>query len=357
MATEVHVRKLAKSWQYDFMPPGQKRERKGGYRTKAAARVAGQKRMKALEMGAGQVTLAEAYATYMAKTKMKDRSRDTYEHHWSRVESVLGYLFIEDVTTSAMDDLKEELRSELGPQTINHHLTLVRAVLGFMWKRERLTHVPFVPKEKVPKKAKAWYTTEERDQLLDGMFHLQPRWYLFFYLTCRLGLRRGEVYAISHRQIRHIPPSLVIDQQVQVGSKTRDAKVIDSRKNGEDYTLEVTQDVLDAVAWHIEQGYAGEKFLFSEDGKFPRWADSYMRPLRTVQGKLKLRLLGHHAIGRHSVGSQAATGGESMKAIQRQLGHRSAQSTDQYVHLGSKAQLRVVEALEPTSPPHAVGQK
>ncbi len=61
---------------------------------------------------------------------------------------------------------------------------------------------------------------------------------------------------------------------------------------------------------------------------------------------------GHHAIGRHSVASQAATGGESIKAIQAQLGHSSEQSTHKYAHLGSKAQLRVVEVLTPTSPPH-----
>lgn len=353
MATEVHVRRLAKSWQYDFKPPAGKRERKGGYRTRAAALVAGQERLRELETGARQITLAEAYATYMAKVKMKDRSRDTYEHHWTRIEPVLGHLYIEEVTTSELDDLKVILREEVGPRTINHHLTLIRAVLGFMWKRQKLASLPWIPKEKVPKKSQPWYTTEERDQLLDGMFHMQPRWYLFFYLTCRLGLRRGEVYAISHRQVRHIPPTLIVDQQVQMGSKTRDAMVIDSRKNGEDYTLEVTQDVLDAIAWHIERGYAGEEYLFSRDGTFPRWVDSYMRPLHSVQRELGLRLLGHHAIGRHSVGSQAATGGESMKAIQRQLGHRSAQSTDKYVHLGSKAQLRVVERLEPEIPPHS----
>jgi hypothetical protein len=158
---------------------------------------------------------------------------------------------------------------------------------------------------------------------------------------------------VAKGAIRHIPPAIVVDQQVQAGSKARPAMVIDSRKNGEAYTLEVTQDVIDAIAWHIGQGYAGKEYLFSKNGKFPRWLDSYMRPMRTVQRKLGLRMLGHHAIGRHSVASQAATGGESIKAIQAQLGHRSEQSTHQYAHLGSKAQLRIVEVLKPALPPHA----
>jgi integrase len=48
----------------------------------------------------------------------------------------------------------------------------------------------------------------------------------------------------------------------------------------------------------------------------------------------------------------AVTGGHSIKTIQAQLGHRSAQSTHRDAHLGSRAQLRVVEALGPISPPH-----
>jgi integrase len=52
-------------------------------------------------------------------------------------------------------------------------------------------------------------------------------------------------------------------------------------------------------------------------------------------------------VGRHSVASQAVTSGESVKAVQAQLGHRSEQSTHQYAHLGSGAQRRLIEALMP----------
>ncbi len=50
--------------------------------------------------------------------------------------------------------------------------------------------------------------------------------------------------------------------------------------------------------------------------------------------------------------SQAATDGQPIKAIQAQLGHRSAQSTEVYARLGSSAQLRLVKALERASPRH-----
>jgi hypothetical protein len=63
-------------------------------------------------------------------------------------------------------------------------------------------------------------------------------------------------------------------------------------------------------------------------------------------------LLSHHKVGRHSVASQAVTLGESVKAVQAQLGHKSEQSTHKYAHLGGGAQRRLVEVLKPTRSPH-----
>jgi integrase len=48
-------------------------------------------------------------------------------------------------------------------------------------------------------------------------------------------------------------------------------------------------------------------------------------------------------------------GGESVKAVQAQLGHRSEQSTHQYAHLGSGPQRWLVEALRPPQAKHSFG--
>jgi integrase len=183
------------------------------------------------------------------------------------------------------------------------------------------------------------------------MFELQPQWYLFFYLSARLGLRVSEIYAIARSRLRDIPPQLIIDRGVQRGTKDRAAMLV-SRKNNEAYALDVTEDILDAIRWHIRQGYAGPEFFFSKDGTFPRYIDSYKRPMVTVQQALGLLPLSHHALGRHSVASQVVTSGHSIKAVQAQLGHRSEQSTHVYAHLASHAQLRLVESLTPSTPPH-----
>jgi integrase len=345
------VRKRANSWQYDFKLQGYARQRKAGFKTRAEAREAERRAREDLISGRKRTQFADAYEQYMSATTMKDRSRDSYGNLWPQIKPVLGHLFIEEVDTAAMDALKRALPSRLGPKSVNNRLALVRAILRFCWKRGLLATVPYVPTERTPKKQPKWYSEAERDRFLAGMFELQPQWYLFFYLSARLGLRVSEVYAISKSRLRDIPPELIVDRAVQRGTKIRSAMLV-TRKNNEAYTLGLAEDIVDAIRWHVRQGYAGPEFLFSKDGSFPRYIDSYGRPMVAVQRALGLRPLSHHALGRHSVASQAVTGGHSIKAVQAQLGHRSEQSTHMYAHLGSGAQLRLVEALQPAAAPH-----
>lgn len=341
------VRKLLQSWQYDFTISGYARQRQGGFATRAEALLAEKRAREDLVSGARKLLFRDGYTNYMTATSMKDRARDAYEHLWKRIEPELGMLYVEQVDTRALDAFKRSLPKHLGPKSINQHLILIRAVLRFLWKRSWIKGVPYVPTESVPKKHVEWYTQQERDALLEGFFRLEPQWYLFYYLTTRLGLRTGDVYAIRHSRIRREPPQLVVDQAVQRGNKTREARLV-SRKNDEAYVLDLTADVIAAIDWHVTEGYAGPEFLFSKTG----YIDSHVRPLTLVQQKLGLRLLSHHKVGRHSVASQAVTGGVSVKAVQAQLGHRSEQSTHKYAHLGSGAQRRLVEALTPTQAPH-----
>ena len=355
------ARRLKKSWAYDLHVPGHSRQRKGGFRTKAEALAAEARVRDDLLLGRKKLLFVDAHAMYLASTKMKDRSRDICMALWPEIEPTLAHLYVEEVSTVVMDELKRSVISQFverrgrepAPKTVNLRLAHVKAVLRFCWKREYLVSVPYVPMESVPRKHKDWYTEQERDRLLAGVFEYQPRWYLFFYLTVRLGLRLSEVYAISKCRVRDVPPRLVVDRQVQRGHKGRPAKLI-TRKNDEAYVLDLPDDVVAAIRWHVEQGFAGEEFLFCQDGDFPKYMDSHNRPLRAVQRKLGLRELSHHAIGRRSVASQANRAGHSVKAIQAQLGHRSRQSTDLYIASSSSSagQLRLVASLAPAAPAH-----
>ncbi|MCC6806972.1 MAG: tyrosine-type recombinase/integrase [Deltaproteobacteria bacterium] len=348
------TRKLPDSWAYDFTLPGFGRQRQGGFKTKNEAALAERNEREKLLSGAKLILFADAYEMYMTATKMKDRSRDCFEAYWDKeIENVMGHLYIEEVDTTVIDKFKQGLPRHLAGVTVNKRLQLVRAVLRFMWKRGKLKFVPYVPMEEATKPQVEWYDETERDAFLDGMFQLHPQWYTFFYVTMRLGLRRGEVYAIGRSRLRKSPPQLVVDRSVQIGNRTkkRPAMLV-GRKTDEAYTLDLPQDVVNAIEWHIKQGYSGKEFLFTKTGDFTMNLDSHVRPMKEVQELKSLRSLSHHELGRHSVASQAVTAGESIKAIQAQLGHASEQSTHKYAKIGSKVQLRLVQNLAPISPPH-----
>lgn len=68
----------------------------------------------------------------------------------AQIEPELGDLCLEDVDTCVMDRLKQSLPRRYSAKTINHYLSVIRAVLRFMWERGRLKYVPYVPVDSVP---------------------------------------------------------------------------------------------------------------------------------------------------------------------------------------------------------------
>ncbi|MEM6730846.1 MAG: tyrosine-type recombinase/integrase [Myxococcota bacterium] len=303
--------------------------------------------------GVEEQPLFECYRDFMRANDAshKERTKDFYEELWDRIEPELGHLLVQQIKTERLDDFLGSLPDHLSGSRKNKHMGFVRTLLRFSWRRGRLDSVPYVPLVRTTKTQKDWYSKKERDLLLDAIFRDSPEWYCFFYLSMRLGLRRGEVYGITLDQLREDPPMLLVDRQIQQGKKDRPA-MENRRKSNEAYSMGLPLDVVDAIQWHIERGYSGDQYLFSKDGAFPKYLDSHRKPLKRAQEATGLRQLSHHCLGRHSVASQAASSGESLRVIQAQLGQRSIQSTEVYAKVANHSQLRLVEGLAPDHPPH-----
>jgi site-specific recombinase XerD len=344
--------------EYDFRLLGE-RERKGRFRTAKEAQQA--ERLKREELLSGKKTMlfSEAYEKYMASLGRKAISTvESYKRYWEDdIQEHLAHLYLEDVSTDALDGCKQKMPPKWSAKTINQRLILIRAVLRFAWKRQWLAAVPFVPMEKLDTPEVQWHQVDERDALLEGFFTHQPRWYFFFYLSSRLGLRVGEVYPFQHTQMRCDRLQVVIDRAAERGTKERDVIVKLHRKAKDTLTLEITPDIVSAYRWHCAQGFAGEVLVFCPNDVVPKYLDSHKVPLEIVLKKTGIRRLTHHKLGRHSVGSQADDAGATQKSIQRQLGHKSAASTAKYVHGSSKGQREIVEKLRPTRAPHELARE
>lgn len=345
------VRKNGQSYAYDFRLLG-RRHRKARFRTKGEAAAAEKLKREEVLSGKRRVTMAEAYEKYLASRKFATVTVDHYARFWERdIKRHLAHLYVEEARTEQIDALKRTFPENWGPKSINQRLILVRAVLRFAWKREWLASPPFVPMEPLPRRAPEWYSLQERDALLQGMFELQPQWYLFFYLTVRYGLRSHEIYPIEHRQFERDKATLRIDQAATRGTSARPSE-LKLRKGNDMLVLGLPPDVLAAYEWHCKMGYAGKSLVFSPADTIPRYLDSHKAPLKVVQEKRGLRKFGHHVIGRHSVASQAIAAGAHMKAVQKLLGHKSEQSTHRYAHAESDATREIVNKLKLEIAPH-----
>jgi integrase len=337
-------------WEYRFRYED-RRYSKGRFKTKKQAELAEKKKQLEVISGDRSVTLVEAYQLYKkARPDIKTRTLDEFERYMERdITPLLGHICIEEISALVLDDFKAQLPAHLSSSSKNKRLTLISAILRYCCSRDLLMSMPIIPKAKETRKAVQWYTEEQRDQLLNGFLRHRPHWYFFFYITMRLGLRVGEVYAIEHRQFKRTPPTLIVDQAAQRGNTKKGREVdLKSRKNEEVLVLDLEEDILAAYDWHCGCGYTGHRFVFFD--RIPLHLDNHRKPLKAVQKLVELPAYSHHKIGRHSVGSQAQRKGVPLHDIQQQLGHKSIRSTEQYAHGGEQG--NVVRALRPVRPPH-----
>lgn len=350
------TRKRGAGYEFDFTLLG-KRYRKARFRTKAEAVAAEMRKREEVLSGKRRVTFGEAFDAYMQATKMAITTREGYQKFWDRdIRKHLAALYVEEVRVEAINKVKASLSlpGNLGPKSVNQRMIVIRSVLRFAWKNEWLAAVPHVPFESEERRHIETYDAAEHARLLVGMFEQQPAWYLFFYVTCRLGLRTGEVYALTHDSFRRAQSKLVVDKVFERGTKDRPALLKHTRKAGDTMQLEVTDDIFDAYDWHCARGFAGAEFVFCARDVAPKYLDSHKVPLALVQKALGLRPISHHRIGRHSVGMLAGESGASLKAIQTQLGHKSSQSTLKYLHAAKGEQRKIMETLRPEKAPHEV---
>ncbi len=343
------VRKLRQSWQYDFKISGFERQCKGRFRKRSLA--CGKRCPRETPLGDQAIAFQRGPRPIHGGDSDEGprlgclRASLEADRAGARSPLCRGGRHVRARCLQAVTS------EALGPKSINQHPILIRAALRFLWKRGRLRSVLYVPMESVPQSHADWYTKEERDQLLEGMFRLEPQWYLFYYLTTRLGLRAGEVYAIARRQVRREQPRLVVDQAVQRGTKTRPARLA-TRKND------------DCLCARSDGGHIGRRRLarrrrLLRAGVFLLQDRRLPTPHRQSRPTFKTR-----ATEARSSGAQPSQGRAALGSKPSDHGRRVHQSRSgtawtsfgaehaQVAHLGSGAQRHLVEALQPARAPH-----
>ncbi len=227
-----------------------------------------------------------------------------------------------------------QLEAELGPKTINNHLTVLQRMLSLALEYELIDRVPPIKRLRVPEPEFDFLDFDEADRIVDGASS-EPAWQAFILVALHTGLRRGELLALEWDDV-DLRARTIRVRRSRVRGRTGTPKGHRSR------IVPLNATALAALKRH--RHLRGPLVFCQEDGS--HWRGHQVRPpLRRACKKAGLRQVSCHVL-RHSFASHLVMRGASMKAVQELLGHTDIKVTMRYAHLGPAQRESAVALLE-----------
>jgi integrase len=240
------------------------------------------------------------------------------------------------------------LTQVLSPATVQVNHGLVAAVFKAAM-RDRLVGSSPCEGTKLPKKLPREVvplTVGMVDALATGV---PPRYRALVVLAAGTGLRQGECFGVVDDRLDLTARTLRVDQQLILLPR-RPPFLAPPKTPASHRTVPLPQVVVDALAAHIERFpvHHPDRLVFTdEDGRALRrtaFSREIWRP--TVRAVGARRGTGFHEL-RHFYASLLIRHGESVKTVQRRLGHATAAETlDTYAHLWPDSDDRTREAID-----------
>jgi len=310
-----------------------------------------------------KMTFADFRATWVTKYAEGQARHSTLEQYRylfdSHIVPALGVKPLADIGVEDVQGLKSaKLAEELSPQTVKHMLRLLRQMLGHAVDWGYLRHNPArkVKDPRVPRREMDCLTPEEARAFLDAV---SPRWYAFFLTAITTGLRIGELVAMRWGNVDWGRKQYFVKETWQRPRGGRKSSFAEPKTDSSRQAVDLTPACLDALQAHRAK-QAEEKLKAGGDYQDQDliFARATGKPLddrnvvhRVFEPALKaagLRRIRFHDL-RHTCASLLIHQGESVKYVQRQLRHASAQITlDRYSHLFPDANREAARRLDAT---------
>ena len=244
------------------------------------------------------------------------------------------------------------LQSQEGklPQTVRNYLTPLGKMLkhAVQWGYLRTSPMPYVQLPRVRRKEMAFLTGDQARALLEKV---PEEWRPLFLVGVMTGMRLGELLAMRWKNLDWKAAAYHVRERLY-------NCVFDTPKTETSArTVDLSAAVLSALKAHrasqsalkLRHGadYKDQDLVFSlEDGR-PIVAEHFLRLMMgEALDELELPRIRFHDL-RHTCAALLIDQGASPKYIQRQLGHRSIQTTlDTYGHLMPDAGQEIMRKLD-----------
>ncbi len=192
---------------------------------------------------------------------------------------------------------------------------------------------PQIKKLKVPPHQFDYLSEKEVEVLLKNCHGV---WYDVFLVALKTGLRRGELLALSWKDINFTK------EQITVRHSMYNREITSTKSNRIRY-VDMTSEVYNCL--FNRRKMTG--FVFADDKENHFSMRRLNDVLVQICKKAGLRRITPHVL-RHTFASHLAMAGASIQAIQGLLGHSDIKTTMIYTHLSRSVYKDTIGLLEPT---------
>ena len=230
-----------------------------------------------------------------------------------------------------------QVRKGLSVNTINRHLECFGRLMKCAVEWGLIAEVPGVRKLPRPEPETEWLRPDESARLLDAAKSMSQKWFVFFLVALRTGLRKAEIFALHWPEVDLDERRLTVRYSVWCGR-------LGSPKSGKSRVVPMSSDLVAALTeWRASS--VGDLVFPGRDGALIHSQGCANAALNQALKRAGLRSLRFHDL-RHTFASQLVLRGCSLKVVQQLLGHHSVTMTERYAHVGDEQLVAAVASLD-----------
>ncbi len=290
---------------------------------------------------AGRVTVAEYAGQWQSAqvwraTTVRRVERDLRVH----ILPALGSRPLASVRTSDMQALVRALSTTLAASSARVVYATARTMFRAAVEDRLITSSPCTARVKLPSTAYKSLTIPEAAVVCSIAEHLPANMSAVVYVAAGLGLRPGEVFGLQVADVDFLRRSVTVQRQLDEKRRLVPLKTDSSYR-----TVPLPDSVGLVLSRHLADHERDALVFVGVDGS-PVLRNSFGKAWRRAVDLAGVEGLRLHDM-RHLYASALIHAGESVKTVQRRLGHSSAAMTlDVYSHLWPDSEDRSRSAID-----------
>jgi len=236
----------------------------------------------------------------------------------------------------------EQLQEGLKASTINSQLIVLQKLLrtavewGHFERRDDVWRIRRLPTDE---RQFDWLRPDEAGLLLRAAKEMSAKWYTFFFVALRTGMRRGEILALHWDEVDFERRRITVRYTNWQGR-------LGSPKSGRIRVVPMTGDLAEALhAWR-STGVGTSPLVFpNRRGDLTNWHSGAGRALDRALERAGLRHIRLHDL-RHSFASHLVLKRCSLREVQILMGHHSIRMTERYAHITDDRLASAIDVLD-----------